>query len=490
MPWLKKRSLHPWSPRLEYEAVHAVIFGTLDTRLRHGLGQTLRSLDSGYRRVGTGLRVSRAADDAAGLAVAEGLDAVVRSKRVAERNIRDGLSAMDIADTGLGAITESLHRLRELSVQGASETLSDNARQGLQLEAESVMSQITKVAIEAEWQGNPLLAQRVIDVGLLIDLSDSMVGELSSVKAEIAAFKETFRLAGINATLGLAVMGKDLTDGVTKVVDLGNAAFTRRLDELNTIGVVPMDAYSALLNSSGAQTVVGEDGNDAFGWHHSAESKTLIVITDAPRETSYVFTSQSQVATQLSAEEVEVHAITTSANAGHYATIASGTGGATHNIGVNGSLIGTALATIATSLSVLPADDPLTVQVSHGSSDAHRIELSTPAIVTALALKVDDLDLTSVSGSQDAIDAVDAALQVVSSSRSKVGASENRLWSALRSSEGQTEALMAAESRIRDADLADDTARIARDQIVAQAAMSVMLQLRQADRETMQALLG
>ena len=85
---------------------------------------------------------------------------------------------------------------------------------------------------------------------------------------------------------------------------------------------------------------------------------------------------------------------------------------------------------------------------------------------------------------------MDAALQVVSSSRSKVGASENRLWSALRSSEGQTEALMAAESRIRDADLADDTARIARDQIVAQAAMSVMLQLRQADRETMQALLG
>ena len=128
MPWLKKRSLHPWSPRLEYEAVHAVIFGTLDTRLRHGLGQTLRSLDSGYRRVGTGLRVSRAADDAAGLAVAEGLDAVVRSKRVAERNIRDGLSAMDIADTGLGAITESLHRLRELSVQGASETLSAGTR--------------------------------------------------------------------------------------------------------------------------------------------------------------------------------------------------------------------------------------------------------------------------------------------------------------------------------------------------------------------------
>ena len=132
----------------------------------------------------------------------------------------------------------------------------------------------------------------------------------------------------------------------------------------------------------------------------------------------------------------------------------------------------------------------MTVQVSHGSSDAHRIELSTPANVTALALKVDDLDLTSVSAARMPLTRWMPHSRFVSSSRSKVGASENRLWSALRSSEGQTEALMAAESRIRDADLADDTARIARDQIVAQAAMSVMLQLRQADRETMQALLG
>ena len=94
-----------------------MIFGTLDTRLQHGLGRTLRSLNEGIRKVGTGLRVSRAADDAAGLAVAEGLDAQVRSKRMASRNIQDGLSALNVADTGLGAITNNLHRLRELAVQ-------------------------------------------------------------------------------------------------------------------------------------------------------------------------------------------------------------------------------------------------------------------------------------------------------------------------------------------------------------------------------------
>ena len=351
------------------------------------------------------------------------------------------------------------------------------------------MSQITKIAMSAEWQGNPLLAERVIDVGLLIDLSGSMGGELASVKAEIAAFKETFRAAGMNVSLGLGVMGQDTLDGVTKQVDLGDASFTRRLDELATIGGTAMDPWSALLNASGAQLEVGQDGNDAFGWHGIAASKVIIVLTDTGRETSYVSTSQSDVATKLSAIDVEVHAITRAASAGSFSTITSGTGGATHNIGFNGAQIGAALSSIAASLAVLPAEDPMTVQVSHGASDAHRIELATPANVTSLALGVEDVDLSTALGAQEAIDAVDLALKTVSSSRSKVGASENRLWSALRSSEGQTEALEAAESRIRDADIAQETAQIAKDQIIAQASMSVMMQLRQAERETMQSLL-
>lgn len=467
-----------------------MIFGTLDTRLQSGLGRTLRSLDKGIRRVGSGLRVSRAADDAAGLAVAEGLDAVVRSKRVAARNIQDGLSALNVADTGLGAITDSLHRLRELAVQGASETLSDNARLGLQLEAEGIVSQVTKTAMSAEWQGNPLLAQRVIDVGLLIDLSGSMVGELNQVKAEIASFKDAFKSAGMNVTLGLGVMGQDTQDGVTKLVDLGDASFNRRLDELATIGGTAMDPWSALLNASGAQMEEGQDGNDAFGWHGIAASKVIIVLTDTGRETGYVSTSQADVATKLSAIDVEVHAITRAVSASAFSTITSGTGGATHNIGFNGAQIGAALTSIAASLAVLPEEEPLTVQVSHGSSDAHRIELATPANVTSLALGVEDVDLSTAAGAQEAIDAVDGALNLVNSARSKVGASENRLWSALRSSEGQTEALQAAESRIRDADMAQETAQLARDQIIAQAAMSVAMQLREAERTTMQSLLS
>ncbi|MFT5584289.1 MAG: flagellin [Cognaticolwellia sp.] len=467
-----------------------MIFGALDTRLQHGLGRTMRSLNKGIRKVGSGLRVSRAADDAAGLAVAEGLDAVVRSKRMAARNIQDGLSALDVADSGLGIITSNLHRLRELAVQGAGETLSDSARLGLQLEAEGIVSQVTRTAMSAEWGGKPLLAERAIDVGLLIDLSGSMGGELAQVKTQIASFKQAFRTAGMNVSLGLGVMGQDRLDGVTKLVDLGDASFNRRLDELATIGGTAMDPWSALLNSSGAQPEVGEDGNDAFGWHKIAASKVLIVLTDTGRETSYVSTSQSDVAAQLSAIDVEVHAITRSASASAFSTITGGTGGATHNIGSNGALIGAALSSIAASLAVLPAEEPMSVQVSHGSSDAHRIDLATPANVTSLALGIDDVDMSTALGAQEAIEAVDEALKTVNSARSKVGASENRLWSALRSSEGQTEALQAAKSRIQDADLAQETAQLARDQIIAQAALSVAIQLRRAERETMQALLA
>lgn len=467
-----------------------MIFGALDTRLQHGLGRTLRSLDQGMRRVGSGLRVSRAADDAAGLAVAEGLDAVVRSKRVATRNIQDGLSALDVADAGLGTITERLHRLRELAVQGASETLSIGAREGLQLEAEGLVSDITKTALSTQWQGKPLLAEGVIDVGLLIDLSGSMGGELNRIKTEIASFKQIFRLAGMNVSMGLGVMGQDRQDGVTRLVDLGDAAFGRTLDDLATIGGTAMDPWSALLNSSGTQVEEGEDGNDAFGWHDIASSKVLIVLTDTGRETSYVSTTQAEVATKLAADDIEVHAITRPARMGSFSTITSGTGGATHDIGApSGTGIASALASIASSLAVMPPEEPLSVQVSHGSDEAHRIDLATPANVTSLALGVEDVDLSTAEGAREAIDAVDAALDTVNAARSKVGASENRLWSALRSSETQTEALEAAESRIRDADLAHESARLAKDQLIAQAALAIAAQLRQAEQQAVRALL-
>ena len=87
-----------------------------------------RQLEDSFRKLSSGLRVGRAADDAAGLAVAENLDARARSQRMAMRNTNDGISMIQTAEGGLNEAADLYKRMRELAVQASSETLADTER--------------------------------------------------------------------------------------------------------------------------------------------------------------------------------------------------------------------------------------------------------------------------------------------------------------------------------------------------------------------------
>ena len=92
------------------------------------LSGTQRSLSDTFRKISSGQRVNRAADDAAGLAVAENLDAKESSARVANRNIQDGISVIQTYEGAANEIADILKRQRELAVQASSETLADTER--------------------------------------------------------------------------------------------------------------------------------------------------------------------------------------------------------------------------------------------------------------------------------------------------------------------------------------------------------------------------
>ena len=89
------------------------------------LQRTQRSLASTFRNISSGQRINRAADDAAGLAVAENLDAHGRSARVAQRNINDGISVVQTYEGAANEVADILKRQRELAIQASSETLAD-----------------------------------------------------------------------------------------------------------------------------------------------------------------------------------------------------------------------------------------------------------------------------------------------------------------------------------------------------------------------------
>lgn len=123
---------------------------------RHVRNITSR-LNTSQERLSSGYRINHAADDAAGLAIAEGMGSEVRGLEVARRNASDGISLVQTAEGGLNEISNILTRLRELSVQAASDTIGDQERSFLQKEFGQLKDEIDRIALSSEFNGNRLL---------------------------------------------------------------------------------------------------------------------------------------------------------------------------------------------------------------------------------------------------------------------------------------------------------------------------------------------
>ena len=114
---------------------------------------TNRSLQSSFEKVSSGLRINKAADDAAGLGVAENLNAHYRSSKIALRNTNDGISVVQTAEGATNEVSNIIKRMRELAVQSASDTLGSTERQYIQDEYEELASEIVRIANITEFNG-------------------------------------------------------------------------------------------------------------------------------------------------------------------------------------------------------------------------------------------------------------------------------------------------------------------------------------------------
>jgi len=125
-------------------------------------GRTLRKttgqLNVSLERLSSGLRINRAADDAAGLAVAEGFRSQVRGANVSQRNAQDGINLVQTAEGALSETGNILQRVRELAVQAANGTQSDKNRAALDVEVKQLLSQIDDIAKQTEFNGVSVLS--------------------------------------------------------------------------------------------------------------------------------------------------------------------------------------------------------------------------------------------------------------------------------------------------------------------------------------------
>jgi flagellin len=124
---------------------------------QRNLRLTRQNLDKNFERLSSGSRINRAGDDAAGLAISENLRAQIKGLSQAERNAQDGISLVQVAEGGLQEISNILIRLRELAVQGASDTVGATERKFLNTEYEALLSEIDRIANATEFNRIPLL---------------------------------------------------------------------------------------------------------------------------------------------------------------------------------------------------------------------------------------------------------------------------------------------------------------------------------------------
>jgi len=140
---------------------------------QRNLSSVTERLAGNFRRLSTGLRISTAADDAAGLAISERLRSQIRSLDQAKRNANDGISLVQTAEGALNEVSSILTRLRELAVQSANGSVSNTDKDTLDEEFQSLVSEVNRIGSSAEFSGIKLLDGSTSSVSFQVGMGTS-----------------------------------------------------------------------------------------------------------------------------------------------------------------------------------------------------------------------------------------------------------------------------------------------------------------------------
>ena len=124
---------------------------------QRNLSSSQMSLSTSMQRLSSGLRVNSAKDDAAGLAIAERMNAQIKGTNVAIRNANDGISLAQTAEGALATVTDALQRMRELAVQSKNGSNGTSDRINLDTEYQALSSEITRLAAQTKFNGNAVI---------------------------------------------------------------------------------------------------------------------------------------------------------------------------------------------------------------------------------------------------------------------------------------------------------------------------------------------
>ncbi|SDN58445.1 flagellin [Klenkia soli] len=404
------------------------------------------AMNKSLEKLSSGFRINRAADDAAGLAISEGLKSQIGGLKVAVRNTQDGVSVVQTAEGALAETTSILQRMRDLSVQASNDGgLSTDAKKNIQSEIGQLNSELNRISTTTKFNGKALLDGSytgTFQVG-------ANANETISVGVGTAMDAASLGVAGINVTGTAGAYGASAASGAALTTFTTNATSAASGSVAFTASGASSAAIAFTAGGSATDAIaVAEfdrlDGTISFGGKSfNLGSVDYTGVTAASAALAKLNTA-AKSALGLSTNPFTVGTDTSQLNFGVREAVAGYTG-------TGGIALGGATAT------------------------AQNIAAATPTFSQA-------------SGASDAIAKLDTAIAKVSSQRADLGALQNRFEHTTANLNVAVENLTASNSRIVDVDMASEMTEFSKNQILVQAGTSMLAQANQSSQSVLKLL--
>jgi len=401
------------------------------------LKNTQNNLSKSLQRLSSGKRINGAADDAAGLAISEKMNAQVRGLGQAQRNAQDGISMIQTAEGALKESHSILQRMRELAVQSANDTNTSADRAEIQKEVDQLSQELSRIGETTEFNTQKLLNGTVDEMKFQIGANDSQNMSVSINDMQGHALGATGDVKTTETATPSANV--DFSEG-TYTVEEGS------------------DGEYDMYNSDGILMAQSSDGKS---WTSESAGETLDFTIGAVTSGEVTISSGGDATAEVGVENLGLEA-------GTYTYDDS----SSELIDANGNVVGEDSGTPGTFLDAGGND---VVTFGGALSDGQTVE-------------VGGVDISGQSAANDAISTLDEALAKVSEERSKLGSVQNRLDHTINNLNTAQENLTAAESRISDVDMAQEMMSFTKNQILSQAGTAMMAQANQLPQGVLQLL--
>ncbi len=284
------------------------------------LSNTQNDLSKSLEKLSSGFRINRAADDAAGLAISEGLRSQVGGLQQAARNAQDGISVVQTAEGALTEVHSVLQRLRDLGVQAANDSNNSEARANIATEANSLVEELSRISASTNFNGTQLLDGTAgtlsFQVGADGDANSAISVDLSSADVSSVATALTSGLYSRTGTVAAATVAGDWTIGqgsVEVTVAMGSAGsfstngevadflnadtgfatnFSAKVDEAGDLVVTSkFDSSAVTVAGTGYTAGAGAAGTLDFSSHSGAQA----AITTIDLQISSISTARANL---------------------------------------------------------------------------------------------------------------------------------------------------------------------------------------------------